>query len=345
MKEMPDYIPQLRVVMTTSCGKHCVYCRPSGEAACPVAKEQMLSTVDLLSCIRQLVQCGIREVRLTGGDPAFYPLDKLVWLVGELAKLGLYRLSLVTRSHLIRPVFSELKAAGLTHMTFSLDSMNADRWTKACGIDAKRRGEHQLLMDTIRAAKDVGLVVNLNSVLLNETCYLELPELVAFAKSLGIGLKIEEVIRDIGRNGADGESLHANLEPLKASLRKEAESVETVYVMGGLGHPMEVLHLQGGASVTWKMFRGGACYGPSCRSCDHFPCDDALMALRLLPNGCLQTCLKREDNLVDLWAAIGSGEGLPTVERALLEYRKAERLSYGEIVNARISRRLGRKVA
>ena len=345
MKEMPDYIPQLRVVMTTSCGKHCVYCRPSGEAACPVAKEQMLPPVDLLSCIRQLVQGGIREVRLTGGDPAFYPLDKLVWLVGELAKLGLYRLSLVTRSHLIRPVLSELKNAGLTHMTFSLDSMNADRWTKACGIDAKRRGEHQLLLDTIRAAKDVGLVVNLNSVLLNETCYLELPELVAFARSLGIGLKIEEVIRDIGRNGADGESLHANLEPLKASLRKEAKNVETVYVRGGLGHPMEVLRLPGEASVMWKMFRGGACYGPACRICDHFPCDDALMALRLLPDGCLQTCLKREDNLVDLWAAIGSGDGSSTVRKVLDEYRKAERLSYGEIVNARGSRRLERNVA
>lgn len=338
-------IPQLRVVLNTTCGKHCCYCRPSGEAACSVCPADTMSTDELVDCIKLLVAGGIREVRLTGGDPAFYPQAELIRLVGALSKLNLNRLSLVTRSDRIQCILPQLKNAGLRYITFSLDSVDAERWVKVCGIGMSRKDEHHLLLETIRTAKNLGFAVNLNSVLLDETCEQDLNGLVAFAKKHSIGLKIEEVIRDIGRNGGNGMALHADLAPLKKALRRMATESEIVSVYGGLGHLMEVLYLAGGASVTWKMFEGGACYGPSCRDCRYFPCDDALMALRLLPNGMLQTCLKREDNLIDLRAAIRNGKGEVSVAYALKEYQMATRLSFEEIKAARNSGQRMRKVA
>ncbi len=328
-------IPQLRVILNTDCGKRCLYCRPSGEAACSIPTYNRISREELQKCISVLVDGGIREIRLTGGDPALYPQNELISLVGGIAELGIHNLSIVTRNGRIRTILPMLKAAGLTHITFSLDSMNAERWVTVCGISAKRIKEHQELLDTIREAKRIGLKVNLNSVLLNDTCEIDLPALVDFAGELSINLKIEEIIRDIGQNDGDGRELHANLEPLKLFLRQKAECSEIIHAPGGLGHPMEVFHLDNHASVTWKMFAAGTCYGPSCRECRHFPCDDALMALRLLPDGKLQTCLKRDDNLLDLISAIREGNGSEIAEMALAEYKNSTRYSFDEINSIR----------
>ena len=342
---MKGKFPQLRIVLNTTCGKRCPYCRPSGEASCLVGSEDALGHEDLCACVRELVAGGIREVRLTGGDPAFYPHPKLVRFVDELSKMGLDRLSLVTRSHKIGTVLPSLFKAGMSNVTFSLDSMDAKRWTAGCGIGEDRMWEHEALVKTILCAKAIGFDVSLNSVLLGSTCEIELPPLVEFASRWKLKLKVEEIIRDIGTNGREGFFLHANLSSHKEKMRRMADHVTTDYVYGGLGHPMEVLHFKNGASVTWKMFDHGACYGPSCRSCGFFPCDDALMALRLLPDGRLQKCLKRDDNLVDLVGAIRKGEARVLVEKMLAEYAGATRLDYGEIESLRASHKAERKVA
>ena len=135
-------IPQLRIILNTECGKRCVYCRPSGEAACPIPAYNSLSKDELLKCISYLVDAGISEIRLTGGDPALYPHDDLVSLVGEISKLGIKNLSIVTRNGRIRAILPQLKENGLTHITFSLDSMNAEHWVNICGISSKRIKEH-----------------------------------------------------------------------------------------------------------------------------------------------------------------------------------------------------------
>lgn len=328
-------IPQLRVILNTECNRRCLYCRPSGEAALSISKDNHISIDELLKCISVLVDSGIREIRLTGGDPALYPKDKLISLVREIARLGIQKLSLVTRNGCIRHILPMLKEAGLTHITFSLDSMNAERWLKVCGKQSTSINEHQELLDAIKEARQLEMKVNLNCVLLKDTSDKDFLELVAFAEGLSIDLKIEEIIRDIGQNNEDNDEHHVNLNSFKNLLKDKVKFSEIIQAPGGLGHPMEVLHIDNSVSVTWKMFAGGACYSPSCHKCTYFPCDDALMALRLLPDGKLQICLKRDDNLLDLVGAIRKDNAANVVDIALAEYKNSKRYSFEEINSMR----------
>ncbi|MCP4306389.1 MAG: hypothetical protein GY788_16295, partial [bacterium] len=70
----------------------------------------------------------------------------------------------------------------------------------------------------------------------------------------------------------------------------------------------------------------GSWYGPICDGCVHYPCHDALMALRLTADLRVQFCLLREDITVDLSALIRGrdAEGLSAaLSAALREYERA----------------------
>jgi cyclic pyranopterin phosphate synthase len=333
-------IPQLRVLLNTACGKRCRYCRPSGEASHQVQRDQQATPDELLEWVRVLVCAGVRDVRLTGGEPALHPLGELVRLVRETKAMGVPRLTLVTRNGRIASALAALKCAGLDCITFSLDTLDPVRWCRICGISECDVGEHATLLDAVLLAHEAGLPVSLNCVLLADTSAAEFFGLLEFAAKVGASVKVEELIRDVGMNGAAGAELHANPEHLAAMVRAQASSTWVTTPAGGLGHPMDNHRLPSGVTVTWKQFAKGACYGTDCHDCADFPCDDALMALRLLPDGRLQTCLKRDGNHLDLGAALrqGGDEADRMVRRALSVYATATRYEHADIERLRARR-------
>jgi len=64
-----------------------------------------------------------------------------------------------------------------------------------------------------------------------------------------------------------------------------------VIYQGGLGHPMKSFTLENGLEIVFKDFHTGAWYSQICCDCIHYPCHDALMALRITPENDLQLCL------------------------------------------------------
>jgi len=331
-------IPQLRIILNTACGKHCLYCRPSGEASHQVQTDKQLSPGDLLGLVWVLVNAGIGTVRLTGGDPALYPPERLVQLVQEVKRMGVHHLSLVTRNGRIAEDLLGLRDAGLDLITFSLDSLDPVRWCRICGLPESRRGEHEALLGAARHAREVGLPVSFNCVLMADTTEAEVMGLLAFASKLGASVKFEELIRDVSGPGRlSGDQLHLSPQYFAALIRAQAIDSWVTCPPGGLGHPMENHRLPSGVTATWKQFAKGTCYGDACQTCSDFPCDDALMALRLLPDGRLQTCLKRDDNLFDLGSAlrVGQQEADRVVQQALSVFASAARYEHAEIERLR----------
>lgn len=341
--ESRTQIPQVRIEVNFKCGKACFYCRPTGEGIAvrdleKVAVRPVLEmTVDeLVAVVTVLARHGISDLKLTGGDPMLRA--DIVEIVRRVKAVpGVSTVHLVTRHHSAGQLAPALKDAGLDLLNFSLDSMDSVTWTKITRV----RG-HERLIGAVRAAASCGIPIKLNTVVLKGVNDHEIPALVEFAGEIGAELKLLDLINDIGVfPGFDQPSVHryyADLVPIAKQLAACSERMEVVSQPGGLGHPMPRFWMPNGAVVTVKSARFGAYYGAVCRGCQYFPCWDALMALRITPNGMLQYCLLRSDNLVDLLGLVHSTQPLDAdraIEEVLRVYRQAMPWNGNDIVKLR----------
>jgi len=114
--------------------------------------------------IRRIVglftQCGIKKVRLTGGEPLLR--NDIVRIVNTLSSIaGIKDLSITTNGAFLEPLASELKAAGLQRVNISIDTMNRGTYERMTGFDMLPK-----VMDGISKALEVGLSpVKINSVI------------------------------------------------------------------------------------------------------------------------------------------------------------------------------------
>src|SRR5437016_4891361 len=87
-------ISDLRVSVTDRCNFRCQYCMPA-EGLPWLDREEILRFEEIERLVRLLVQMGIKDVRLTGGEPLVRrEFPKLVRMLSGIA--GLEDLSLTT---------------------------------------------------------------------------------------------------------------------------------------------------------------------------------------------------------------------------------------------------------
>lgn len=330
-------IPQVRVIVNTYCGKKCKYCRPSGESSRHLRDEDF----ELLRhASAVLLQQGHKEFRLTGGDPLLCNISDLCSYIRFLKESGASKVSLVTRHGKGRLYFPELRQSGLDSISFSIDSLDTTQWLDYCGLSDDKAHEHAELLCAAEEAHMHGFDVSINCVVLNSTSDEQIERLMEFACRCKASLKLEELIRDIGTHG---ETLHRSLDSIVDLFRRRAINEEIVFAPGGLGHPMICLGMENGGVVLFKQLTAGGWYAPTCQKCPHFPCDDALMALRLQPTSSLQVCLKRDDNLLPLGESLRCGnmkEAELLAAEALNIFRSAEYLTDKEIEKRRFQKLL-----
>lgn len=143
-------IDYLRVSVTDRCNFRCVYCMPE-EGADVCAKDELLKASEITRLVRIAVDCGIRKVRLTGGEPLVR--KDLVEIVAGIASVpGIEDLSITTNGYLLAGQARGLKDAGLHRVNVSLDTLRPDRFAAVA-----RRGSIERVFDGIAAAREVGL--------------------------------------------------------------------------------------------------------------------------------------------------------------------------------------------
>ena len=150
----------LRVSVTDRCNLRCLYCHPMGGCEL-IARDEILKLEEIHRIVELFSHCGIRKVRLTGGEPLIR--RNIVYLIEKLSAIkAIEELSLTTNGVLLGPLAQELKDAGLQRVNISIDSTDRKSYKEITGFDFLSK-----VMDGIYKALEVGLKpVKINSVII-----------------------------------------------------------------------------------------------------------------------------------------------------------------------------------
>ena len=161
---MIDYynrkIDYLRISITDRCNLRCRYCMPE-DGIKERSHSEILSYEQIVRIVHIASQCGIRKVRLTGGEPLVRKdISKLISSISSLPKIN--DVSLTTNGIAFSSMADELKAAGLNRINISLDTLNPEKFESIT-----RRNKFYDVIQAIDKAITIGLApVKINTVLM-----------------------------------------------------------------------------------------------------------------------------------------------------------------------------------
>ena len=120
-------ISDLRLSVTDRCTFRCRYCMPA-EGMRWLDRADLLSFEEIARLVRVLVEMGIRDVRLTGGEPLVR--RQLPRLAAMLAAIpGLHELALTTNGYQLQRDAQALVLAGVNRFNVSVDSLQRERFS------------------------------------------------------------------------------------------------------------------------------------------------------------------------------------------------------------------------
>jgi GTP 3',8-cyclase len=130
-------IDYLRISVTDRCNLSCVYCKPRA-AMKPLFHTDILRYEEMLRLVAVAVALGITRVRITGGEPLVR--RGLVPFLTSLGKIdGIEDVSLTTNGVLLENMAADLRAAGVSRLNISLDSLDPARFRSITGSDSWNR--------------------------------------------------------------------------------------------------------------------------------------------------------------------------------------------------------------
>lgn len=142
-------IDYLRLSVTDLCNYRCRYCMPE-EGVPKRPHGEILSVEECVEIAEAAVACGIRKIRLTGGEPLVR--RGILSICRGIAGIeGLRELCLTTNGSLLKEYAVPLREAGVDRLNISLDTLREDRFAAIT-----RRGSLADARDGIAAAEEAG---------------------------------------------------------------------------------------------------------------------------------------------------------------------------------------------
>ena len=263
-------VRDLRISVTDRCNLRCVYCMPA-EGMPWLPKDDLLSYEEITRFAGVCLALGVEGIRLTGGEPTVRAdLPKLVAMLNAL-RPGL-DLSMTTNGLKLVAMADELRAAGLTRVNVSLDTLDRERFNRL----ARRDRIHDVRAG-LEAAKRVGFrPIKINAVLMRGFNEDEAVPLARWARDQGFELRfIEWMPLDFSHNWSREKLVPADeilasigaVFPLRLAAGQDPSAPATLYDYADGRGRVGVI-----ASVT----------RPFCGHCDR---------IRLTADGQIRTCL------------------------------------------------------
>lgn len=192
-------ITYLRLAVTDRCNLRCRYCVPE---ECGPAGGAVLSGEALVEIARQAVLCGVKKIRLTGGEPLVR--RDIAALCRSIADLeGLEELCITTNGTALETLAGPLREAGVDRLNVSLDSLRPQRYAALT-----RGGRLEDVLEGLRAAERAGFTgTKLNVVLLRGVNQDEIPDFVDLTRRFPLEVRFIELMPMV--EGAPGYFLPA----------------------------------------------------------------------------------------------------------------------------------------
>jgi len=202
-------IDYLRLSVTDRCDLRCQYCMPEGFKGFEEAAH-WLTFDEIERLIGIFTRLGVRRVRLTGGEPLLRKdLPKLAARLAQLS--GLADLSLSTNGTQLVKYGAALKAAGVSRLNVSLDTLQAARFQQICG----RPAFEEVLAGLIHARQLGFAPIKINMVAMQGVNDDEIDDMVSFCMDHRFVLRLIETM-PVGETGRNAQFL---------DLRRVAERV------------------------------------------------------------------------------------------------------------------------
>jgi len=259
----------LRLSLTDRCNLRCVYCMPAEPEWMP--QPEILTFEEIERLARVAVTLGIRDFRLTGGEPT--ARKELPELVRRLAAIpGLRDLAMTTNGILLKKLARPLREAGLQRLNISLDTLKGEKF-----VHIARRDGFRETWEGIEAADQAGFrPLKINMVVMKGVNDDEVVDFAAMARTRPWQIRYIEFMPLDGDNRWSRDQVvpaREILDRIHARWPLELESG------GPLNDPARIHRFRDGvgdigviASVT----------EPFCSACDR---------IRVTPDGKLRTCL------------------------------------------------------
>lgn len=293
--------PQLRIAVIPYCNLQCRYCHPAGEGYGENLSE-LMSATEIHKLLVLCANVGFTHVKFTGGEPLLR--KDIEAIVADTRQIhGIREIQMVTNGTLLASRAESLREAGLDFLTVSIDAAEPKAFREIRG------GDLNLVIQGLQACRAVGLLVRINAVLFRRN-FNQVEPLMELAERAGASLKLLDLI-DLQIPGSHDffrrEFLHFD-RVHKFLEERGGRVVGLEEAPGGVGAPLTDYLMPSGLHVLLKDATMGTYYHESCHECRNYPCQDALISLRVTHDGYLKQCLIRNDNLVDVLAPLRTGK-------------------------------------
>lgn len=264
-------IRKLRVSLLDVCNFRCVYCMPLNPVF--MDSSRWLRPDEIESVCSTLVNFGLEQIRITGGEPTLR--EDFRDIVLRLSSLPLEKLGLTTNGWNLTKELDFLNDTNCKHINISLDSLTKDTFNRIA-----RRDYFDKVLDSVLRAKQLGFHVKINTVLMSGINEHEILDFIKFSADHGIQVRFLELM-SIGQAGGSKDKLFVSA---AQAIQKISSQVELISEQSEYDSTSFNFKTATGASVGFIASETL----PFCRNCSRW---------RLSADGFLRACLMSEDGV------------------------------------------------
>ena len=273
-------INYLRLSVTDNCNLRCIYCMP--EDLKNESDDNNLTINEYYRTVGILAKLGIQKVRITGGEPLTRKgIDELIGKINTIPEIK--EIAITTNGILLDTYLDNFIKDGVTSLNISIDSVNKENFNKIT-----RGGDLCRVTESLRKARDNGIKIKLNTVIIKGSNDHEISDLVKFAIENNVDIRFIELMPIGCARNLKGMKSQEIIEFLKknSNIKVEENRIESHKINEELrAGPAQYYNISGTATRIGFISPLSSCF---CDECNR---------IRVTSDGKMKQCLYYRGNI------------------------------------------------